>query len=180
VTGRLQRVSVIGSTGSGKTTLAKALAERLVLPYVEIDALYWGPEWTGVDDEELAGRVGGAAAGERWVIDGNYSRVQPLVWTRADTVVWLDFSFPRTFWQLLRRTVGRLVSKEPLWHGNRESLRQMVSRNSILWWQLKTYRRTRRRYPERFADPRWAHLAVVHLRSPKDTAAWLDDVAAGR
>ncbi len=171
-----RRVNVVGSTGSGKTTFAAALADRLGVPHIEIDSLYWGPEWTGTDDEQLAARVAVAAAADRWVIDGNYSRIQPLIWVRADTVIWLDYSFPRSFWQLLRRTARRLVHRETMWSGNRETLRKALSRDSILVWQLKTYRRVRRQYPERFADPRWSHLRVVHLRSPKEADLFLSQV----
>jgi adenylate kinase family enzyme len=174
----LHRVSVVGSTGSGKTTFATALAERLGVVCVEIDALYWGPDWSGATDDELAWAVSEAAAGDAWVIDGNYSRVQPLIWERADTVVFLDYSFPRAFWQLLRRTIGRAISKEPMWSGNTETVRQMLSKDSIILWQLKTYRRTRRRYPERFADPRWEHLIVARFRKPRQAAAWLESVTA--
>ena len=173
-----RRVSVVGAPGSGKTTFGAALADRLGVPFVEMDALFWGPNWSKATDDEFADRVGEAAAGEAWVIDGNYSRIQRLVWSRADTVVWLDFSFPRTFRQLLSRTVDRVRSQRPMWHGNRESWRQTFSRDSILWWQLKTFRTVRARYQRRFADPRWEHLEIAHFRKPRQAKAWLESVAA--
>src|SRR5262249_29948937 len=115
----VRRVSVIGVTGSGKTTFAASLASRLHLPHVELDALHWEPDWRMAELEVFRNRVGSAAAGDGWVIEGNYSKVRDLVWARADTVVWLDYSFPLTFVRLLRRTIARVRTGEELWNGNR-------------------------------------------------------------
>ena len=118
-----------------------------------------------------------ALVADGWVTDGNYKSIQDRIWEKADTVVWLDYSFPRTFWQLLRRTLARVISQEPLWSGNRESLRTAIfSRESIFVWLFQSYWGHRREYPARHAQPRWSHLQFVRLRSPKETAAWLAGV----
>ena len=119
-----QRIAVIGTTGSGKTTLARAVAVQLDTPHVELDALHWGPNWTSPAHLELRARVGAALNSERWVVDGNYSKVRDIIWARADTIVWLDYSLPLTLWRLTRRTLRRLAKREVLWNGNRESWRQ--------------------------------------------------------
>jgi adenylate kinase family enzyme len=173
------RISVVGTCGSGKTTVARALADRLGLTHVELDALSWGPNWTERPDDEFRAAVVAAASGDRWVIDGNYSRCRDLVWARADSVVWLDYSFPRVFWQLLRRTFRRALRREELWHGNVESLRtSFLSRDSILLWAIKTHRRRQREYPGLFARPENQRLFVVRLRSPREAAAWLAVVSS--
>lgn len=174
-----QRISVVGTTGSGKTTVARCLAQRLGLPHFELDALYWDQNWTGVPEQVFQERVRAAIQGERWVVDGNYSRVRDLVWARAETVVYLDYPFWRVFWQLLRRTLRRSRSGEELWSGNRESLRRSVfSRDSIMLWMLQTYRRRRKKYAALFQQPEYAHLQVVRLASPRQTEAWLAKVGA--
>ncbi len=174
-----RRISVVGTCGSGKTTVARALAERLGATHVELDALSWGPNWTQRPDDEFRAAVAAAAARERWVIDGNYSKCRDLIWARADTVIWLDYSFPRVFWQLLRRTFRRALRREELWHGNRESLRtSFLSRDSILLWAIKTHRRRQREYPGLLARPDYQRLRVVHLRSPREAAAWLAGVSS--
>ena len=89
-----RRIAVVGTSGSGKTTLAHRLAERLGIPHVELDALHWGPNWTPVAADLFRERVAQALSGEAWVVDGNYSRVRDIIWTRADTLVWLDYSWP--------------------------------------------------------------------------------------
>jgi len=66
-----RRISVVGSTGSGKTTFGRELARRLGIPFVELDALAWGPNWTLVQEELFKERVGRAVEGDAWVIDGN-------------------------------------------------------------------------------------------------------------
>ncbi len=169
-----QRINVVGTTGSGKTTVARAIAERLGLRHIELDALFWKPNWGETPDDEFLPAVDEATRGDRWVLDGNYSRTRPIVWPRADTIVWLDYRFPTVFWQLLRRTVRRAATREELWDGCRERLRvSFFSRDSILLWCLQTYWRRRRTYPELFARPEHAHLKVVYLRSPREAAAWL-------
>ncbi|HEU4754084.1 MAG TPA: hypothetical protein VFU47_13320, partial [Armatimonadota bacterium] len=117
-------------------------------------------------------------SGDRWVVDGNYSVVRDLVWGRADTVVWLDYPFPVTFSRLLRRTTCRILSKEELWNGNRESLRTALSRNSILVWALCTYWRRKQRFPLELARPEYAHLRLHRHRRPSETARWLEQVPA--
>lgn len=99
------RINVVGTTGSGKTTAAKLLAKRLGLPRIELDALFWKPDWGETPDEEFLPAVDEATRGDRWVLDGNYSRTRSIVWPRVDTIIWLDYSFPRVFGQLLRRTI---------------------------------------------------------------------------
>jgi adenylate kinase family enzyme len=168
-----QRIHVVGATGTGKTTFADRLSGILGVRHVELDELHWLQEWTPEEPARLDEKVRRVASGDRWVVDGNYSQVQPILWERADTVVWLDYSFPRMFGRLLLRTGRRIISREPLWNDNRESLRSAVGRDSILWWQVKTYRKHRRTYPARFAHPRWSHLETVRLRTPAEADRWL-------
>ncbi len=169
-----RRVAVVGTSGSGKTTMAQRLARRLAVPHVELDALHWGPDWTPAPREIFRQRVEQALAGEAWTTDGNYSAVRDIVWGRADAVVWLDYSLPVILWRVTSRTVRRTLTGEELWNGNRETLaNSFFSRDSIILWALQTYRRRRREYPALLAEPAYAHLAVVHLRSPRAARRWL-------
>jgi adenylate kinase family enzyme len=172
-----KRIVVIGTTGSGKTTLARRLAERLGVPHVELDALHWEPNWTMAPLETFRERVAQALEGEAWVIDGNYSKVRDIVWSRADTIIWLDYPFLAIFARLIRRTLRRLITREELWNGNRERWQeQFFSRESLFLWMLRTYRRRRREYPELLQRPEYAHLSVVRLRSPKVAQKWLSSI----
>jgi adenylate kinase family enzyme len=170
-----RRILVVGTSGSGKTTLARELGRRLQIPHYELDALHWGPNWHSPPREEMRRRVAEVAAREAWVIDGNYSSVQDLLLARAEMLVWLDYSLPVIMGRLLSRTIRRSVTREDLWAGNRESLKKaFFSRESILLWALQTYGRRRRQYTAMMADPDYAHLTFIHLRSPREARAWFE------
>jgi len=146
-----------------------------------MDRLFWKPDWQETPDEEFLAALDTATDEPAWVLDGNYSRTRPIVWPKLDTVVWLDYSFPRTFAQLLGRTIRRAATKEPMWGHSVESWRKaFFSRDSIVVWLLKTYRRRRRNYPALMEDPRYTHIRFLRLRSPRETARWLRSVSPHR
>jgi adenylate kinase family enzyme len=172
-----RRIAVVGVTGSGKTTLARRLARRLAIPHVELDALYWDPNWTPTPLEVFRERTAQALTGSAWVVDGNYGKVRDIVWGRADTVVWLDYAWPIVLGRLARRTLRRILTQEELWGENRESFWvQFCTRDSLFLWALRTYPRRRREYPLLFQMPAYAHLSVVRLRSPQAAHEWLEDL----
>lgn len=173
-----QRLAVIGSSCAGKSTFARNLSELWDIPHVQLDALHWGPNWTPVPSEELRAAVDAATQGERWVIDGNYNSIRNLIWPRADTVIWLNYSFPTVWRRALIRTFSRAWNQEELYSGNRETFRKaLFSSDSILLWILQTYRRHRREFPQEFAQPQHAHLEVLEFRKPAQAAAFLEQVA---
>jgi adenylate kinase family enzyme len=176
----LQRVLVIGTSGAGKSTFAARLAQRLGCPHVELDDLFWGPQWTPKPPPRFAALVAAAAAAERWVIDGNYSSVQALLWPRATQVVWLNYSRPRVMWRVLGRTLSRLLTGRELWHGNRETWRRaMLSRESILRWAWTTHAQRARRFQVLREEGAHPHLQWVELDSPRQAAAWLRSLPGG-
>jgi len=171
------RIVVKGASGSGKTTLARRLAERLSLPCVELDALNHGPGWTEASDEDFATRIEAATAGDGWVVDGNYERkIGDLVVERADTIVWLDTPLRLNLARLGRRTFQRIRGDVELWNGNRESWRNAVwTRDSLFAWTIRSHRKHRREWPERFRELERGGKRVVRLRSPEEVERWLDE-----
>ena len=173
----MRRVNVVGISSAGKSTLARALAEHLGVPCIELDALHWEPGWVEADLETFRTRVLAATAADAWVCDGNYSAIRPIVLERADTVVWLDLPLRTCLARIIRRTARRARSGEELWGtGNRESWRKQLGRDSLVWWLLTTHRRRRREYEDRFADPALARLRVFRFQSAADAKAWLAGV----
>ncbi|BAY33090.1 topology modulation protein [Nostoc carneum NIES-2107] len=170
----MQRISIVGTTGSGKTTLAKQISLSRNLPHIELDYLHWEPNWVEVPTQIMRERVSQALSGNSWVVDGNYSIVRDIVWGKADTVVWLDYSWWVVMSRILQRTMSRVITQQEVCNGNRETWQTTFSRDSIILWALKTYDKKRREYPQLFTQPEYAHLRIVHLRSPGDTANWLD------
>lgn len=170
----MRRVAVITSaSGNGGTTFARTLAAQLGAPFVELDALNHGPGWSEATAEELQARVRPIVASDAWVIDGSYrGKLGDLVLARTDVVVWLDL--PVRVWlpRLLRRTFGRIVRKEELWHGNRETLRgAFAGRDALIPWTLRHYRIRRRSYPERLA-----RFNVGRLRSQREVEGFFRSV----
>lgn len=173
------RIAVVGTTGSGKTTLAKQIAQSLGIPHIELDALHWEPNWTEVPDEIFREHLAIAIAADSWVTDGNYSVVRDLLWQQANIIVWLDYSFPVTFGRLFHRTIRRAITQESVCNGNRESIwLSFFSKDSILLWLLQTYSKRRKQYPLLFQQPEYAHLKVVRLRSPQATQQWLSGLTS--
>ncbi len=177
--GNTRRIVVVGTTGSGKTRLASQLSRLYQVPHVEMDALHHDPGWTEAPDDVFRERLARALGGERWVADGNYSAARDVVWPRAQAAVWLDYPLRTIMWQLLWRTLRRCVTGEELWNGNRERFRtSFFSRDSVILWALTTYRRRRRQIPRQLALPEHSHLAVVRLRSRRETRSWLEALGA--
>jgi adenylate kinase family enzyme len=172
----MRRINVTGTSCSGKTTLARELARRLGVPHVEFDALFWGADWTPVPPETFRHRLMLALAGDAWVSDGGFESSRDITWSRVDTVVWLDYPMRTVLARWARRTVRRIRTQEEFWPGtgNRESVRNALRRNGLLWWILSTHRGRRSRMLQRMrerSDLRW-----IRLRSPKETDAWLATV----
>ena len=176
-TERVHRISVVGNSGSGKTTLAKALATSLGVPHLELDSVFHQPGWEPLDRETFRARVADFTLQPGWVLDGNYSAVQDLVWGRADTVIWLDLPRHRVMRQIIGRTLRRVSSGVELWNGNRERWRNLFKldpHESIIMWALTQHGKYRRRYQAAQRDPANAHLAFIVLRTGADIAAISD------
>ncbi len=166
----MNRIVVIGTTGSGKTTLARTLASALSIPRAEQDAFYHEAHWQPAPPERFLARVDAFTAQPRWVIDGNYPLVRELIWSRADTVVWLDYPGPIVFRQLLVRTVRRTLTREELWNGNRDRLLpNLFTPDGLIPWFFRTHWKRRRETPALLAAS--AHLRVHHLRHPREADA---------
>ena len=174
------KVNVVGTSGSGKSTFARRLSQAMSVPYIEMDTLYWRENWQGCSDDEMSTRLATAlAASDGWVLDGNYNRTRPIKWQDVDIIIWVDSSFWRTLWQSLSRAVNRAWTQKELWPGtgNRESFRRsFFSRQSIIWWMLKTWRSNRRRYLADIVNPAYAHIRFVRLRSKREADALIAEL----
>jgi adenylate kinase family enzyme len=170
----IRRIVVVGTTGCGKSTLAENLARRLHIPHIELDALHWKPGWKESDREITRSRVENIVRSDTWVIDGNYGFLRDILWSRAQALVWLDYSLPLIFWRLWWRTWKRVLIKEVLWGTNTERLGpQFFSKDSLFLWALKTHGKHRKNYTSLPSLPEYTYLRVYRFRSPGETERWL-------
>ena len=158
----MRRINVVGASGSGKSTFARAPAKRLVIPVIEMDALFWSQNWTPFTEPEFIAKLDKVVSGEEWILDGNYHRTKDLKWSRVESIIWLYFSFICIFKRALGRASLRIWRKQEIWAGtgNRETwARTFLSKDSVLLWTLTSYNDVKRRYAGIYENQ-----AAVHIR----------------
>jgi adenylate kinase family enzyme len=178
----MDRVSVVGNSGSGKTTFAAALARRMGAPHLELDSVFHQPGWEPLPAAQFRARVAEFTAAPRWVVDGNYTAVRDIVWDHADTVVWLDLPRWRVMRWIIWRTLRRAATRAELWNGNRErwvNFFRLDPQQSVIAWSWTRHGVYRDRYRRAMADPVNAHLRFIRLTGPQQAAALLARPAAG-
>lgn len=174
-----KRIVIVGTTSSGKSTLAKQLAIKFDYDFIELDALHWEPNWTEAPLEVFRERVEKAIQVSGWIVAGNYRTVRDIIWAKAEAVIWLDYPLPIVFWQLTRRTFRRWWKQELLWGTNREDLWthfKLWSEESLFHWLFKTYWKRKHEYPFLFSMPEHQHLGIIHFKHPSETEKWLNNL----
>ena len=162
----MRRVMVIGSPGSGKSTLATVLALKTGLPLIHLDQQYWRAGWIETPRDEWRRRVAELAAGERWIIDGNYSGTLDTRLARADTVI--DLEYPA--WLCVLRVLRRVASS---WGRVRPDMAEGCPEKLSL--EFLAYTATFPRRARKRADAKLKAFAGkrIHLRSPAEARRFL-------
>ncbi len=170
----LQKIAIIGSSCSGKTTLAKQLSTQLGLKRIELDEINWLANWQERDYDEFREMVDIATREVAWVVDGNYnSRLNGLTLQRADTIIWLNLPFLTVYGRLFARLYRRIILGETLWNGNRETLLTTLFRtDSLIYWIPRRYQIIRRGYRQFFEVPE-QQKKLIEFHDAKSIDAWL-------
>jgi adenylate kinase family enzyme len=175
-----RRISVVGATGSGKTTLARELAERLNLPYCELDRMRQAVA-EGSSGQSFHSQVADLARGEQWIIDGHYRDVRHLIWSRAQVVVWLNYPMRLVAVRVLKRFLRKRRARDV--RSARESglpaAARPVAQKGASW--RRRFGRLVKTVRERSAYGRLLRAdhpgaTIVELRSVAATRQWLREL----
>ena len=178
----MRQIAVVGCSGSGKTAIARQLADQLGLEHIELDALAQLPGWTLRPADELRADLEARllAAQDGWVADGNYeSLVGDTHLNQADTIVWLDLPRRIVMTRVVWRTIRRVFTREELWNGNKEpwtNLYHWDPERNVIRWSWVTYKGRREQYEQCMCAGSWVHANVLRLRSPQAVEGFLDSL----
>ena len=171
------RVLFYGVTGSGKSSAARAYATATGLPeFSADDDIGWLPGWQQRTVEEQRDIAAGIAAQDRWVLDSAYGVWRDVVLPRAELVVGLDYPRWLSLARLVRRSLRRALTREPVCNGNHETLARLFAEDSILRWHFRSFRRKRLVMRGLQADPEMP--PAILFRHPRHFAAWLAQLPA--
>lgn len=178
----MERVVVVGTSGAGKTTVARSIGAVLDAPVVELDSLRHLPGWEQRPEAEFINLVAEATSGDRWVVDGNYSEVRQMLWSRAQVVVWLDYPRWRVMGRIVPRTLARVATRHELWPGVSESWRNLLTldpEDNVILWAWTTHGPRRCEYAELMAQPQWAHITFHRVTRPGDMDTVIESLRPG-
>lgn len=171
------RVLFYGVTGSGKSSAAHEYAAASGLPeYSADDDIGWlpGRQQRSVEQQrEIAAAI---AARERWVLDSAYGVWRDIVVPRAELVVALDYPRWLSLSRLLRRSLRRVITRQPVCNGNVETLGRLVAKDSIFYWHFNSFARKKRVFKEWQSDPDMP--PVIAFRRPGELDERLARVAS--
>lgn len=167
------RIMIVGCPGAGKSTLARALSQRLGLPVIHLDQLYWKPGWVEQDKEAFKAAVTVALSQDGgWICDGNYSSTYDLRAALADTIIWIDFPRWRCLWRIVRRLARSWGRTRP---DMAEGCPERLNLSFLVFvWRFPARNKDRL---ERFFKEKDGRLVCVRLRTPRDVARFLTDLS---
>lgn len=173
------RVAIIGTSGSGKSTFAGALAEATGITRIELDLINWRPGWfnrSREDREAFVADVAAAASQENWVLAGNYTVSRPAYVNRVTDVVWLNLPRLLIMRQVIARSLARAASGNDVFPGCKEDWTRMLGPEHPIRWAWETYEKRNREAQDMMERPDMAHVQFHRCQSRADINAVLDSL----
>ena len=167
----VNRIIVIGSAGSGKSTLSQKLGKVLSLPVVHLDRHYWRPNWLATPNEEWDEFLVEAASRDQWIMDGNYTRTLSIRLQAANAVVFMDM--PRLL------CIYRIIKRRIQYHGKTRPDLNEECPEKIDWaffsWVWNFKKRSRPRIVDMLEQVK-GNKEVVTLRTRKEVKAFIAEL----
>ena len=174
----MNRIVIIGTSCSGKTTLAKIIASKLNIKHIELDQLYWKPNWVEHEANDFRSLVIEEIKDENWVADGNYSVIRDVLWSRSTIIIWLNYSFSKVLYRSISRSFRRSLTKEIIFSGNTDSFkRSFFSRDSIILWVIKTHKSKHEKYSRILYNGSMPKKNIIELKSQSETNQYINDLS---
>lgn len=170
------RIVVFGTTGSGKSTFAAAVAKARDMPFIELDLINWRPGWVDRSQLDLAGFISdveNAISDESWVATGSYGIVRERLWACATDLVFLDLPRSTIMAQVIKRSFKRAASGKDVFPGCKEGWSRMLDPEHPITWAWTTYHRRRATFHTLTEQTAFAHLKIHHCKSREEVRAAL-------
>ncbi len=165
------KIVIVGTSGCGKTTLGRKLAKLTGHTLVDLDSIYWLPNWTPRPDDEFFALLQKEVSSDSWIICGNYSRAREQIWGQADMIIWLDLPLLTCLWRGFKRSLVSFITQRPCCNGNYETAARLFGKDSILLWIYSTYKRRKNSYAKFFTAP-CDNRRFIKLKTTKEVSTF--------
>lgn len=172
----MKYINVVGGPGSGKSSLARGLADALNIFYIELDSINWLENWESMGESKFRNEISTLISEHEdgWVVDGSYhQRLGELVRDKADTIVFLKIPLFITVPRVFVRSIRRIVTKELLWGKNQETLKGAMN---LLWWTAKYHRERKAKMKQLAKELESTDTKYYEFTRNKHAREWLKDV----
>lgn len=160
---------IIGNAGAGKSTLARALADKLKLPLFHLDKLFWLPGWKGIDKQVMKEKIEKITDEDEWIIDGNFRSTIKLLGERADTIIYINVSTILCLYRVVKRRYSGKVRTD-IAEGCTENLR-LDFLKPVIFYKSRTAPDVRK-----LLNSLPAEKKIIELKSRKEVNEFLKEI----